>query len=113
MTKSPNDKIPVQRLLVPPYILRISRILTWISPTLASRFGARLFLTPFRYELPKREQEMDAQSRQWKVRVPDINREIVVYQYGDSPKKVLLVHGWSGRGTQMAVIAKHLLENGY
>ena len=56
---------------------------------------------------------MDAQSRQWKVRVPDINREIVVYQYGDSPKKVLLVHGWSGRGTQMAVMAKQLLENGY
>lgn len=113
MTKESKDKLPVQRLLVPRYILFISRILTKFSPFLASRFAARLFLSPFRYKLPKREKEMDENSKQTRVMVPSINREIVVYEYGASSRKILLVHGWSGRGTQLAKIAKHLKEKGY
>jgi pimeloyl-ACP methyl ester carboxylesterase len=37
----------------------------------------------------------------------------VVYQYGQSNKKVLLVHGWSGRGTQLVKIADALTNTGY
>lgn len=56
---------------------------------------------------------MDENSRQETLFVPSINRDILVYHYGDSPKKILLVHGWSGRGTQLAVMAKELLKNGF
>lgn len=113
MTKTKKDKIPVQRLLVPNYILVIGKILTFISPFLASRFAAKLFLTPFRYKLPEREKEMDEKSKQTKLTVPSINREVIVYEYGDSPKKILLAHGWSGRGTQLAVMAEELISHGY
>ena len=113
MTKKTKDKTPVQRLLVPSYILSISRILTTISPFLASRFAARLFLSPFRYKLPEREKEMDKESIQKEVMVPSMNRSIITYEYGKSEKKVLLVHGWSGRGTQLAKIAEALKEQGY
>ncbi|GHA33172.1 alpha/beta hydrolase [Salinimicrobium marinum] len=113
MTKEKKDNTPVQRLLVPSYILYTGKFLTAVSPFLASRFAAKLFLTPFKYKLPKREMEMDKKSTQETLKVPSIDHEIVVYQYGDSPKKILLVHGWSGRGTQLAVIAKELLKNGY
>ena len=113
MTKEIKDKTPVQRLLVPSYILYTGKILTAISPFLASRFAAKLFLTPFRYKLPEREKEMDRESRQHKVTLPDIGREIVVYEYGDAPKKILLSHGWSGRGTQLAVMAKKLRKVGF
>ena len=113
MTKKTKDKTPVQRLLVPSYILSISRILTTISPFLASRFAARLFLSPFRYKLPEREKEMDEESIQKEVMVPSMNRSIITYEYGKSEKKVLLVHGWSGRGTQLAKIAEALKEQGY
>ena len=108
-----KDKIPVQRLLVPSYILYTGKILTAISPFLASRFAAKLFLTPFRYKLPKREKEMDRNSKQETVVLSGIDREIIVYHYGNSSKKVLLVHGWSGRGTQLAILAEELLKNGY
>ncbi|MGB8706117.1 MAG: alpha/beta hydrolase, partial [Gillisia sp.] len=37
----------------------------------------------------------------------------VVYRYGNSSRKILLVHGWSGRGTQMAVLARHLKDHGW
>lgn len=113
MTKKTKDNTPVQRLLVPNYILTISKILTGISPFLASRFAAKLFLSPFKYELPKREKNMDAKSIQKKVFVPSMNREIVTYEFGKSDKKVLLVHGWSGRGTQLAKIAEALIKEGY
>lgn len=113
MTQGKKDKTPVQRLLVPTYILYTSKILTRISPFLASRFAAKLFLTPFRYKLPQREKEMDENSNQTQLTVPSIDREIVVYEYGDSPKKILLSHGWSGRGTQLSVMAKELLKEGY
>lgn len=113
MTKGKKDKIPVQRLLVPNYILITGKILTAISPFLASRFAAKLFLTPFRYKLPEREREMDENSKQTSLTVPTINREVVIYEYGNSPRKILLAHGWSGRGTQMSVMAKALLEEGY
>lgn len=87
MAKKIKDNTPVQRLLVPSYILFISKILTQISPFIASRFAAKLFLTPFRYKLPPREKEMDANSVQKKVIVPSMNREIVTYEYGQSEKK--------------------------
>ena len=113
MTKKTKDKIPVQRLLVPSYILVISKTLTAISPFLASRFAAKLFLSPFKYKLPEREKEMDSKSIQKTVMVPSMNREIITYEFGKSDKKVLLVHGWSGRGTQLAKIAEALVAKGY
>lgn len=113
MTKEKKDHTPVQRLLVPSYILYTGKILTAISPYLASRFAAKLFLTPFRYKLPPRERKMDENSRQERVKIPSINKEVVFYHYGNSPKKILLSHGWSGRGTQLAVMAEALIKDGY
>lgn len=113
MTKQKKDKTPVQRLLVPSYILATGKILTSISPFLASRFAAKLFLTPFKYKLPKREREMEKNSRQTKLTLPQYEREIVVYEYGESHKKILLAHGWSGTGTQLAVMAEELVKSGY
>jgi len=104
---------PVQLLLAPKYLLYTGKILTAISPFIASRFAARLFLTPYRYNIPEREKEMDKNSIQETITIPSIDREIVVYHYGHSDKKVLLIHGWSGTGTQMAVIAKALVQKGF
>ena len=56
---------------------------------------------------------MDKESRQEQFILPHYEREIVVYHYGNSPKKILLVHGWSGRGTQLSVMAEELLKAGY
>ncbi len=110
---SDTNKKPVQVLLTPKYIIYTGKVLSAISPFLASRFAASLFLTPFKYKLPKREKEMDKKSFQSNIMIPNIKKEIIVYPYGNSSRKVLLVHGWSGRGTQMAVLAKHLLNHGW
>ena len=113
MTQQKKDKTPVQRLLVPSYILATGKLLTAISPFLASRFAAKLFLTPFKYKLPKREKKMDRESIQTPLMLPHYQREIIIYEYGNSSRKILLAHGWSGRGTQLAVMAEDLLKAGF
>lgn len=98
---------------VPKFIVFIGRLLYRISPILAEKFARKLFITPIKHKIPKREFHMESESVQTNLVVPSINKEIVVYSYGNSNKKVLLVHGWSGRGTQLVKIADAFLENGY
>lgn len=102
-----------QSLKIPKLILIIAKFLSLISTKLTTLFIAKLFSTPIKHTIPKREMEMDVNSRQEKILIPTINKEIVIYHYGESKKKILLVHGWSGRGTQMYRIADELLKNGF
>ena len=111
MTKKAD--IPIQSLQIPKVITRTAKFLQAISPKLVTRFAARLFTTPLKHKIPKRELGMEANSTKTTVHIPKINKDIVVYQYGQSKNKVLLVHGWSGRGTQLFKIADELLLNGF
>lgn len=113
MNKQQKDQIPVQRLLVPNYIRYTGNVLSKLSPFVASRFAGQLFLTPYKYKLPEREKNMDELSKQYRKEIPKTGREIVVYEFGESKKKILLVHGWSGRGTQLAKIAEALKAEGF
>ena len=102
-----------QVIEIPKAILFIAKFLQAVSPSLTTKFAAKLFTTPIRHKLPKREIHMERESFQKSIVVPEIQKEIVVYEYGKSDKKVLLVHGWSGRGTQLVKIADELLKLGY
>lgn len=98
---------------VPKSILYFAKFLNFFSSNLAEKFARKLFITPIKHKIPKREFHMEAESVQTKLFIPAIKKEIVVYSYGNSNKKILLVHGWSGRGTQLVKIADAFLENGY
>ena len=111
MTK--KAAIPTQSLQIPKPILITAKFLEAISPKLAMLFAAKLFVRPIKHKIPKRELHMVQKSTQTKLFVPQINKNIIVYHYGDYEKKILLVHGWSGRGTQMVKIADKMLELGY
>lgn len=111
MTK--KGDIPNQSLQIPKVITVTGKFLQAISPKLATLFAAKLFTTPLKHRIPKRELHMEQGSKQQKLRVPEINKEIHLYHYGESDKKILLVHGWSGRGTQLVKIADALLEQGF
>ena len=111
MTK--KTKIGNQSLKIPKIILVTAKFLEAISPKLAMLFAAKLFVTPIKYKIPKRELHMEQKSIQSKLFVPSLKKNIVVYNYGKSDKKILLVHGWSGRGTQLVKIADEMLDLGY
>jgi pimeloyl-ACP methyl ester carboxylesterase len=98
---------------IPKVILLTAKFLEQFSTRFAVLFAAKLFTTPIKHKMPRREFEMEEKSKQSVLTVPEIGKEIVMYELGDSPKKVLLVHGWSGRGTQLFKIAATLAENGF
>ena len=98
---------------VPKPIIYTAKVLQFISTSLVVGFAKRVFTTPIKYKIPKREIEMNQNSNQYYLNIPTIDKKVMVYEYGDSSKKVLLVHGWSGRGTQLVKIAEKLLELGY
>ena len=98
---------------IPSIVLFIAQSLQKISTSLTVKFAKKLFATPIKYKIPKREFEMDTNSEQELLFIPEISKKIMVYKYGTGNKKALLVHGWSGRGTQLVKIADQLTEMGY
>lgn len=110
----PNKKSNVRNSQeVPKYIILTAGLLQKLSTRMTVLFAAKLFTTPIRHKMPRREFEMDKKSTQSVVKIPAIEKDIVVYELGKAPKKVLLVHGWSGRGTQLFKIAESLVEQGF
>ena len=98
---------------IPKSIIATAKLLETISPKLATMFAAKLFSTPIKHKIPTRELQMVSQSEKQKIYVPKIKKEIQIYRFGNGEKKALLVHGWSGRGTQLFKIADELVINGY
>lgn len=111
MTK--KTSIHTQPLKIPRFILLSIKFISLFSPKLTLLYAAKLFTTPIKHKVPKREMQMEGKSVQKSLTIPSLNKQVVVYEYGNSEKKVLLVHGWSGRGTQLVKIADELLKSGY
>lgn len=108
-----DKKLHNSSIKIPGFLKVIAKTLEFISAKLAVTFMIKLFTTPIKFKTPKREEEMDRSSRQEIVLIPALSKSINVYHLGESPKKVLLVHGWGGRGTQLHTIAAKLVKNGY
>ena len=106
-----NNK--TQQIKIPKSILLLVKVTQFVSLNLITKLASVLFTSPIKYKTPKRELEMDSKSVQTLLPVSKINKSVMVYQYGTSVKKVLLVHGWSGRGTQLVKFADELLKIGY
>lgn len=100
-------------LEVPRYIKNTSKVLQTLNKNMAAAFALKLFETPIKYKIPKREQKMYEVSHKSKLTLPESGKEIVVYENKFGSKKVLLVHGWNGRGTQLVSIAKAFKELNY
>jgi len=105
----PKNNVPK----IPSSIIYTGKILQFILPPLATLFAIKLFRTPIRFKTPEREKMMAESTKSELLFIPELNKEVMVYSYGYSKRKVLLVHGWSGRGTQLYKIADKLLEHGF
>lgn len=93
-------------------LIALIRLLGVMAPPLAVRILYRMWIHAPRFGEPRREQHWRkaAQSAQLEHRLGPI----ALYQWGDiKAPYVLLVHGWSGRGTQLGAFAAPLVEAGY
>ncbi len=96
---------------IPKLLIFTSRFLHSVSNTLAARFLSHLFETPPKFKIPEREVTFRKSAQSEVLHIPDIQKDITVFSYGYSKSKVLLLHGWSGRGSQLYHLADKILEN--
>jgi len=108
-----NNNKPKSQQDIPKIIIKTAKFMEAISSKLAVSFAYKLFITPINHKIPKREKHIEENSEQRFVDIPTIQKKIRVLEYGKSVKKVLLVHGWSGRGTQLVSIADAFIKKGY
>ena len=83
-----------------------------LSPTIASRIAYKLWFTPTRFKTPASERSVLESAAV--VFHPINGRNIATFSWGaGNGPTVLLVHGWSGRGTQLGSFVEPLLDAGY
>lgn len=82
-------------------------LLSWVAPRWSGRIAARWFLSP---------QKIPASDRETLFLGTALDRERIagcaLWRWGRGPK-VILVHGWSGRGAQMSSFVEPLVEVGF
>lgn len=87
------------------------RLLSRTSTSVASKVAMDLFMTPRRFRTPDREKTLLADATPFDVRLGD-STTIKAWSWGEGPL-VLLVHGWEGRGSQLAAFVEPLVGDGY
>ncbi|HEX7708934.1 MAG TPA: alpha/beta hydrolase [Thermoanaerobaculia bacterium] len=85
------------------------RLLSHAAPDTASRVAADLFMKPRRFEAPERERSLMEGAHPFEVVTGD--GRLQAWRWGEGPA-VLLVHGWEGRGSQLAQLAQPLVSRG-
>jgi len=82
-----------------------------LSVGLASRWAERLFRTPPRSVRQPAERRTLLQGEPFSF--PFRGRRIAGWRWGDSPRVVLLVHGWGGHAGRLFKFVEPLLEGGF
>lgn len=82
-----------------------------ISPPFAALLAERLFLTPRRHPRPAHERAGLRGARAFEV--PAEDGALRAWEWGTEGPRVLLVHGWEGRGTQLIALVEPLVARGF
>lgn len=85
-------------------------VLSRVAPGLAARLAWRAWTSPRRPQRPEREQALLASAARFQV--AHGLEGLAAWSWGEGPT-VLLVHGWEGRGSQLAAVVPALVERGY
>jgi len=85
-----------------------NKILGSILPKRTANSARNAFLTPRKYPLKSWEQEIEKQGQRF-----GFGDGLSALKWGDAPRKILLVHGWESRATQMAGYVDLFLDSGY
>ncbi|WP_299880085.1 alpha/beta hydrolase [uncultured Cocleimonas sp.] len=88
----------------------VFKIVGAISPTLAGKLALRLFMTPPKVIIPRREKAIRESAKLHFINIKD--RQISVRSWGEGPT-ILLAHGWGGRSSQLMGFIEPLVAAGY
>ena len=88
------------------------RVLHAVAPGLALAWATRAAIRPRRHERPQREEDLLRRGHREVVDAGE-GHLITTWRFGAAPRKVLLVHGWEGRGAQLGAFVDPLLDAGF
>lgn len=77
------------------------------------RIAAYVFSKPIKFNPPIHELKATKSCVKKLIYIPEVDKKVLTYTWKNSGEKVLLSHGWSGRGTQLYSIAETLHKIGY
>ena len=107
-------KTQTKKSLKMPFAFRVIRaafgFLNTFLPILAKRWAVHLFFRPLRYPISKLELKIEKQGKVFSTQAG--GKLIQGLTWGEGPV-ILLVHGWSGRGTQLWKFVNPLVQKGY
>ena len=108
--KNHSNKVKLS-FRIPWFIRKGFYFLYTIHPKWGRDFALFLFFRPLRFPMPDREKKPANRAKKYRL---EVNKQpIKVYKWGNGKRKILCVHGWSGRGTQFFKIAKRLVKDGF
>ncbi len=79
-----------------------------LFPQKTAESAKTLFLTPRRYPIKAWEEEVEKKG----TRLP-LQNGLSAISWGDSRRKILLVHGWESRATQVSGFTEMFVESGF
>ena len=94
--------------MIPKALINFIKFLEFLSPYLCMRFAAYLWTKPLKSEGKIKEKDISLTSENFFLKVKSINKIIKCYHWKGDGSKILLVHGWNGRATNMYKIIKKL-----
>lgn len=108
-----NKKKKKAVMPIPKIVSNIAKVGSVVSPQITARLSMRLFRTPIKFKRPRRELASYVSAVKEEVMLERCGKIVVKYRWGQADKKVLLVHGWNGRATQLFCLAEAFVEAGY
>jgi pimeloyl-ACP methyl ester carboxylesterase len=101
-----------QSIQVPKYIRFGMKALETLSVYLAFKVAWSLFFRPIRFPYNVREKEL-LKKASIEKRLLSNKQVFHLLRWGKGDQAVVLMHGWSGRGTQMEAIIERLVEHNF
>ena len=98
-------------------VLRANSLLSYIAPSFMGDIAYKRWFRTFRHATPKRETDWIKTATQRSIPTPNGQLSILMWRTklmgARIAPKILLIHGWSGRASQMGAFAEPLCELGF
>ncbi len=98
---------------IPKPILWGAKFLQSISDKWAAAYSRYFFKKPVEPPVKDYEKEWRNKAEISRLKIPVFGKILTVYRWGKGTKKVLILHGWSGRATQLTHLIETFLKHHY